>query len=102
VSHLLPNGNLAHALLFGLFAAFSLAGMGMIDRRKTRQLGAAEWRRLAERTSSLPFDALLAGRWRPRLRHFPGVRILAGIGLYGLLLLAHRPIIGVSPLPLAV
>jgi uncharacterized membrane protein len=101
VSHLLPNGNLAHAILFGLFAAFSLAGMGMIDRQKMRQLGAAEWRRLAERTSAWPFEALLAGRWRPRLRHFPGRRLLVGTGLYALLLLAHRPIIGVSPIPLA-
>ena len=38
--HLLPNGDLAHVIVFGSFAAFALAGMKIIDRRKRRQFWA--------------------------------------------------------------
>jgi uncharacterized membrane protein len=97
--HLVPNGNLAHALLFGLFAGFSLAGMRMIDRRRRRQLGEAEWRRLSARTSAWPLAALLEGRWRPDRRRLPVGRLGAGVAAHALLLLAHPAVIGVSPLP---
>lgn len=45
LGHLAPNGDLAHALMFGGFAAFALIGMGMIDRRRRQEMG-AEWHRL--------------------------------------------------------
>ena len=66
LAHALPNGNLAQAGLFLAFTGLALLGMRIIDRRKRRLLGEAEWRRLAARTSLLPFAALLSGRWRPR------------------------------------
>lgn len=69
-SHVVPNGDAAHALLFGLFAAFAVLGMGIIDRRKRRLLGEAKWRSLAAATSLWPFVALRTGRWRPDLRRF--------------------------------
>jgi uncharacterized membrane protein len=50
-AHVAPNGDVAHVVLFGLFAGFALAGMGMADRRKRRLMGDAEWTRLAARTS---------------------------------------------------
>jgi uncharacterized membrane protein len=64
-SHLLPNGDLAHLLLFGSFAVFAVLGMFAIDRRLKRSLGETEWARLARRTSLLPFAALADLRWRP-------------------------------------
>lgn len=45
--HLVPNGDLAHVLLFGVFLAMALGGGAIIDRRKRRQLGAATWARFA-------------------------------------------------------
>ena len=36
LAHLLANGDLAHVVLFGLFAGFAAMGMGLIDRRKRR------------------------------------------------------------------
>lgn len=47
LGHLVPNGDLAHLILFGGFAGFALLGMRLIDRRRQRELVAAEWRRLA-------------------------------------------------------
>lgn len=99
VSHTVPNGNLAHAVLFGSFAGFALLGMAAIDRRKRRQMGEREWAALAAGTSFWPGAALLSGRWRPSGGPSPA-RLAAGLLLWLLLLLLHRPVIGVSPLPL--
>ncbi len=85
-THLLANGALAHVILFGTFAGFSGLGMWLIDRRKKRQLGQQEWTRL--------------GRTRRMLTVTPNgvIRVLVGIGIYGLILWAHGPVIGVSAL----
>ena len=38
---LVPNGDLAHVILFGTFAGFALLGQRLIDRRKRREMGKA-------------------------------------------------------------
>jgi uncharacterized membrane protein len=98
-SHVVPNGELAHVLLFGFFAVLALAGMLVIDRRKRRQLGVAVWRNLAERTSFWPFAALISRRWRPTSLRLDPMRIAVGLLAWLVLLLAHPFVIGVSPLP---
>jgi uncharacterized membrane protein len=99
---MVPNGNLAHVLLFGLFAGFALAGMPMIDRRRRALAGPDVWNRLAARTSAIPLAALLEGRWQPDLRALPIPRLLAGLGAYALLFALHGAVIGVSPAPFPV
>lgn len=96
--HALANGNLAHLLLFGSFAGFALLGMRLLDRRKRRILGTAEWTRLAARSSNWPFGALIDGRWHPRSAPAPG-RLAAGLLLWLGLLALHPVVLGVSPLP---
>jgi uncharacterized membrane protein len=99
-SHLLPNGDLAHVLLFGGFTAFALLGMWAIDKRFKRTLGTDEWTRLARRTSLVPFAA--GGRWRPSGVDVNAefvMRLLGAAALYALLLSLHEPIIGVAPFP---
>lgn len=98
-SHVVPNGDLAHVLLFGGFAGFALVGMAAIDRRMRRRLGDAEWRRLARHTAQIPFAALILGRWRPRRVRIDPTRLAAAVLLYLILVLGHPPVIGVSPLP---
>ena len=88
-AHLLANGDLAHVILFGLFAGFAWIGMGLIDRRKQRQLGQAEWTRLSRNTARLNLA---------RLRPSPSEAALAGAVFLALLLL-HAPVIGYHPLP---
>ncbi|MFV0335307.1 MAG: NnrU family protein [Tropicimonas sp.] len=83
--HLVPNGQLAHIILFGLFAAFAWLGMRMIDRRNRRLLGMAEWQRLA--TTSRHIRPSVGGCLRAAA---------AGIVFMGLLHL-HGPVIGVAP-----
>lgn len=98
-AHLLPNGDLAHVILFGLFVLIALLGMVIIDRRKRRQLGAARWAELARNTSLLPLTALITGRWRPDLRAISVKRFLIAMAVWLTLLGLHAPVIGVSPLP---
>lgn len=98
LAHMVPNGDLAHLILFGIFALLALGGMLILDRRQRRLLGPERWRELARLTSGLPFAALLRG-WRPHPRLADLGLVLAGLALYGLLLYGHQPVIGVSPLP---
>lgn len=97
-AHVVPNGDVAHVVLFGLFAGFAMAGMATVDRRKRRLMGDAEWTRLAARTSLWPFAALLQGRLRPSFE-LSQLRLLIALALYAALLSLHSPVIGVAPWP---
>jgi uncharacterized membrane protein len=102
-SHLLPNGDLAHVLLFGGFSAFAVLGMLMMDKRFKQAFGNAEWARLARRTSLVPFAGLADGRWRPVGVELDGeftVRLFAAAALYLTFLSMHGLALGVSPLPI--
>jgi uncharacterized membrane protein len=99
-SHALPNGDLAHVLLFGVFAVASLTGMLAIDARMRARMGHEQWRRLAARTSLLPASALISGRWRPDPRCLSWWRLVAGVLLYAGLVHLHEPVIGVSSRPM--
>jgi uncharacterized membrane protein len=99
-SHAVPNGDLAHVLLFGTFALGGGLGMLAIDRRMRRSMEPEQWQHLAARTSVLPGAALLAGRWRPDLRQLSWRRLALAALLYASLVLLHQPVIGVSPDPM--
>lgn len=99
-AHLVPNGDLAHVIVFGAFLLFALLGILLLDRRLRRRLGDSAWQRLAARTSAVPFAALLAGRWRPRGMPDP-VRLMIAVAVYAIFMLLHRPVIGVPPFPAA-
>ncbi|GAB4287839.1 MAG: NnrU family protein [Roseovarius sp.] len=88
--HLLANGDLAHAILFGLLGGFALAGMGLVDRRRRRALGEAEWQRLQRALAQAP-------RLQPPLSWAGvGLRLAAAVALYLALLALHGPVIGVA------
>ena len=94
VSHMIANGDLRSLLFFGAFAALSLGGTLLIDRKKRLALG-SNWSRLAEVTSNLPFAALVTGRTRLRWRDISLLRVIAGLLLYAVLYNAHTIIAGV-------
>jgi uncharacterized membrane protein len=88
-AHVVPNGDLAHVILFGTFAAFALLGGRLVDRRKRREMG-GDWDRLeAARRAAPPRPA----SWRGAL-----ARLAAGVILYAGLLWLHPYLFGVSPL----
>lgn len=89
-AHLLANGDLAHVILFGTFAGFSLLGMRLVDRRKRAELG-PDWTRLVQAVRAAPLAAL-----RPEPALMP--RLGLGLALYAALLWAHPLLFGVDPL----
>ncbi len=99
LAHMAPNGDLAHVLLFGLFADFGAVGMTALDNRKRKQWGETLWAERAAKTSAFPFAALLEGRVRFRELRLDPWRAVAALALYATLIAAHPYAIGVSPLP---
>ena len=87
LAHMVPNGDLAHVIVFGLFAAFSLLGMRIINKRARRILGADEWQRLSNTTRTI------------KITRRGLIRFALGTALYLALLYLHEPVIGISPLP---
>lgn len=91
LSHVVPNGDLAHVVLFSIFAIFAFAGMGIVDRKKKREMGAGAWR-----------TRLDAVRRKKRGLGMSGgqaaLRISIAAVLYVSTLLGHPALFGVSPL----
>mgnify|MGYP001058188518 CR=1 FL=1 len=90
--HLLPNGNLAHVLLFGVFTIFAVLGSPLIDRRKKREMKIETWDRLQSEirsSSRMPSTALCAEFFK---------RLAGAIALFVILILLHPVLIGVSVL----
>ena len=90
-AHLIANGDLAHVILFGMFAVFAVIGHPLLDRRKMRTLG-ARWAELRAQMS-------MHNRPSPRqLLIHERVRVAAGLALYAALIGLHPYLFGVSPL----
>lgn len=87
LAHMVPNGDLAHVILFGVFAGFALLGHLLINRRQKRLLGPQEWARLTNTRRTV----------RPSKNGM--IRLAIGATLYFILLYLHEPVIGISPLP---
>ena len=82
-----------------LFSLASAAGPVSIDAKRRRNLGDQRWQAFADRTSLLPFGAIMQGRNRFSAAEIGVWRPLAGVVAYALMLGGHAPIIGVSPFP---
>jgi uncharacterized membrane protein len=85
-AHVVPNGDLAHVILFGTFTGFALLGRRLIDRRKQREMG-KDWDTLAAKVKGAAPLPL------------PLPRLVTGLALYLLLIAAHPFLFGVSPVP---
>ncbi|MEE4189572.1 MAG: NnrU family protein, partial [Roseobacter sp.] len=90
--HLLPNGDVAHVLLFGVLGSFALAGRALVNRRKCREMGAEQW------------NDLNVAVGKARLFNQPlswigaTVRIIAAIAGFAALFALHPVVIGVPAL----
>lgn len=98
LAHLLPNGDRASLWLFGSLVLLALAGMAVIDRRKSEEIGAA-WGPILMRSSAIPFLAALQGRTKVDWRGIGWWRPAVGLFLFALFLGGHRHVFGVSPWP---
>ncbi len=96
--HTLANGDLASLVFFGGFAALAIAGTFLIDAKRTRA-GTQGWGVFLQRTSNVPFVAVLQRRQRLSLREIGLARAALALALYVAVLWAHPLLFGVSPLP---
>lgn len=97
VSHLPPNGDLAHVLLFGGFAVMSLAAMSTFDRRAKNALCAADSARLFRAAPLLSARCLTALAWLGANGWPLTWRLLIAWLVWGAALMLHLAVIGVSP-----
>jgi len=94
VTHMMANGDQASLVFFSSFAALSLLGTFLIDRKKAISLG-ENWPHFATVTSNMPFVAIIQGRNRLVLREL-WLPIVIGLVLYAVLLTHHIWISGVA------
>ena len=85
-AHLIINGALAHAVMFGGFAGFAMLGMWLIDRRKQREMGRTAWQDLRSRSQNAPVTM------PPK----SGLRLGAGVIVTGALIAGHQWLSGVA------
>lgn len=86
VAHLVVNGDVAHAILFGGFILFAVFGMLALDRRTRRLMGEDEW------TATLA--TMRNASWRPGGGTF--LRAIITLLLVGFFILIHPWLAGVD------
>lgn len=90
LAHLVPNGTLAHVIVFGIFAGFTFLGTRLIDRRKKREN--PEWQELRDQMALSP-------RFHPpSSRRGLAIRLVLAALAYVSLVHLHATLFGVSPL----
>ena len=99
LSHLVPNGDLAHVILFGGFALMALAAMPAFDARARAALGTEAARAYFAATSPLSLRALASTTWWREAVAPRSGRLLGAFALWLVVIWLHPHVIGVSPLP---
>ncbi len=98
LAHLVANGDLAHVIVFGSFAAFPLLAMWGFDKKSTRLLGAKSAVLLAHSAWFSLVPLWNTDWWRKNLRAL-GLRCAIGLLLWLGALYLHEAVIGVWPFP---
>ena len=100
LAHLIPNGDLAHVILFGGFGLLALAAMPAFDARARAVLSPEAARAYFGVTALLSPKPLLNVTWWSDTVLPRAGRLVLGVALWLAILLLHPWVIGVSPLPL--
>jgi uncharacterized membrane protein len=92
VVHLLPNGDLAHVLFFGILGGFALSGRALVNCRKKREMGSNKWDRLNATVAEAPVLG------KPTSWFGAAARLVLGVVLFSTLVALHPIATGVSAL----
>ncbi|MEC7761882.1 MAG: NnrU family protein [Pseudomonadota bacterium] len=98
LAHMVPNGDLAHVILFGLFAALALAAIPIFDARARQSLGPDAPAFFAT-TAILSLRPLARPTWCRANARSLAIRTAIAIALWLTLYALHGPVIGVPPTP---
>ncbi len=94
--HILATGHLAALVLFGSLVLTAALGSTMVDRRRIQE-SQPGWGVYLQRSSNLPFLAILQGRQRLELAEIGWLRAAGALVLYAAVLLAHPYLFGPQP-----
>ncbi len=94
---MVANGDVASLVFFGTFAVLGLAGGRLIDARKTRE-NQPGWGVFLQRTSHLPFQAIIERRQKLVLGEITLVQVALALTLYVVLIIVHPWLFGVPAL----
>lgn len=95
ILHIFANDDVASTIFFGAFAVLSLAGAQVLDARRTRE-NAPGWGVLLQRTSFVPFGAILQGRQKFVFAEIGWMRVIGSLAVYAAVLLGHQWLGGVA------
>lgn len=98
IGHILANGDLASLVFFGAFAILALAGTVLIDARRT-EARPPGWGVFLQRTSNVPFQAILERRQKLVPAEIGLARLAAALALYVALIWLHPRLFGVAVTP---
>jgi uncharacterized membrane protein len=98
LAHLVVNGDLAHVIVFGSFAAFPLLAMWGFDKKTARLLGAKSAVLFAHSAWFSLAPLCNTGWWRKNLRALC-LRGAIGLLCWAAALHLHEAVIGVWPFP---
>jgi len=96
-AHLLANPDLASVVFFGALLALALGGAAALDHRLTRA-NRPGWGVFVQRTSFLPFAAIIEGRQQLVWAEIGWRHLLVALVAYIVLLAAHPWLFGVPAL----
>lgn len=96
--HILVNGDGPSLILFGGMLLLALFGTVSIDGKRRKAVGAA-YEAFMDRTSNVPFAAILSGRQKLALGEIGWWRILLAVALWAAMAYFHQKAFGVSALP---
>lgn len=98
-AHLVPNGDLAHVVLFGSFLAMPLAAIPIFDAKARRDLAPGTRQAFFAATSILSVAPLADHRWLRANGRSTAMKAGIALVLWVGLLHLHTAVIGVSPFP---
>jgi uncharacterized membrane protein len=91
--HLLVDGDVASLIFFGTFLVLAISGTVSIDGKRQRALGAT-WQEFAQKTSNVPFGAIVGRRQSLDVQEIGLLRFGGAVVVYLFLLGAHHHIFG--------
>lgn len=97
--HIPPNGKYPIIIMFILFAAFSITGIFIIDKKSQTELGEDMWKKLSANTSAFLFCSSSLWRRNFQLTRRDSIGIIGGIILYRVLYHCHSFLFGINPTP---
>ena len=96
LAHMISNGDVASLVLFGSLLVLALVGPASIDHKRALAFG-ERWAAFRDKTSAVPFAAILQRRQRFVLSEV-GWKLAAAAVVYAVVIGIHPYLFGVSPL----